>query len=64
MTDQEKIAAWDKLVDLVDDRVRLELHERDRGVASPEYIARLRAEGVNSFVRFVAGPTALPGLRF
>jgi hypothetical protein len=63
MTDQEKIVAWDKLVDLVEDRVRLELFERDRGEATPEYIDYLRADAFNSFVRFVAGPNALPNLR-
>jgi hypothetical protein len=62
MTDQEKIAAYDTIADLIEDRIALEKNHRKNGQNGNTFICEVRADAFNAVVRLYAGRDALPDI--
>jgi hypothetical protein len=61
MTDAEKLAEYDQLVELLTDRVALEKHYRKNN-AGFDTIQFVRADAYAAVVKLIIGIDALPGL--
>lgn len=61
MTDAEKIAEYDRLVELLKDRIALEKHYRKRK-ASYKTIQDVRVDAYLAVVHLIIGVGALPGI--
>lgn len=59
MTDAEKLADYDKLVELLKDRIALEKHHR-RNRAGSQTIQELRADAYEAVIIRVLGAQSLP----
>ena len=61
MTDAEKIAEYDRLVELLKDRIALEKHYRERK-ASFKTIQDVRVDAYLAVVHLIMGVDALPDI--
>ena len=59
MTDTEKIAEYDRLVELLEDRIKLEKHYR-KNESSYDTIQSVRVETYLEVVKLIIGVDALP----
>ena len=62
MTDAEKITEYDQLVELLKDRVALEIHYRKTGMAY-DTIQQVRTDAYEAIVHLVLGVDALKTIR-